>query len=197
MPHALNYDTLPPHSTLRREMVGDTITITAGPQQPGAPAKRAALHRAAFSGALICSVLLAAFVLAFGGTYLQHRRYIDSTLFVVLVAAFAIFCAALFGLIWRMQYTARIDALEHALRQTTVLAAAPGKLIIETAGPFGQASHELLGSVRDLRQVRCGNDGIDCLQIVLSDSRTIEVLPGRDAAELQWVARTLRATIRL
>jgi hypothetical protein len=30
---------------------------------------------------------------------------------------------------------------------------------------------------------------------VLADGKTIHVLPGRDEAELRWVARTLRGTV--
>jgi hypothetical protein len=203
MSHALTYDTFPPHSNLRREIVGDGITITAAAEEPNPQVRRVQLQRAAFSGALLSGALLAAFILAIASTYVAHRRYMDAPLFAALVIAFIVFCGAMFAFIWRVQYAARIDALERALRQTTILAATPGKLLIETAGPFGQASYELLGfvenesrSVVDFRRGRCGGGRpVDCLEIVLADGKTIHVLPGRDEAELRWVVRTLRGAV--
>lgn len=196
MPHVLTYDTLPPHSTLRREISDDVVKITAAAEEPGSHAKRIELQRAALSAALLSGALLVGFILAIGSTYRAHRGYMGAGLFTVLVVAFAVFCAALFLLLWKMQYASRIDALERAFRQTTILAASPGRLLIETAGPFGQASHDLDGSTLSFRRGRWRVEKpVDCLDVMVGDDRIIQVLPGRDEAELRWVARTLRTTI--
>ena len=199
MTHVLTYDTFPPHSSLRREISAGAIKITAAAEEPNPRARRAELQRAAFSGALWSCGLLHAFVLAVASTYLAHRRFMGFWLFVVLVVAFLVFCAALFLMMWRTAYAARIERLEHALRQTTILVASSERLLIETAGPFGQASHELAARPPDSDRVlglRRGKlDGHRCLEILLASGRSVCVLPGRDDAELHWVARTIRGTM--
>ena len=199
MTHALTYDTFPPHSSLRREVVNGSVKITAAAEEPGPRARRVERQRAALGGALLSAALLAAFVLAVASTYLAHRRYMGFWLFTVLVAAFVVFCAALFLLMWRTAYAARIERLERAMRQTTILVASPGRLLVETAGPFGQASYDLctrVGGPYRVADFRLGFiDRHNCLLIVLVTGQLIRVLPGRDQAELHWVARTLRGTI--
>ena len=194
MTHVLTYDTFPPHSSLRREVGDGVITITAAAEEPGAHARRVELQRAACAGALLSGGLLAAFVLAVASTYLEHRRYIGFWLFVVLIAAFVVFCAALFLLMWRAAYAARLEKLERAMKQTTILVASPGRLLVETAGPFGQASHAIERAL-DFRRGRL--DGYRCLEILAPGGERVHVLPGRDDAELHWVARTLRSTVRI
>jgi hypothetical protein len=194
MTHALTYDTFPPHSSLRREVSDGAIKITAAAEELSARARGVELQRAALGGALLSAALLAAFVLAVASTYLAHRRYMGSWLFAVLVGAFVVFCGALFLLMWRAAYAARIERLERAMRQTTILVAAQGHLLVETAGPLGQASHDFR-HVDDLRRGRI--DGQDCLEILVPNRDPVRVLAGRDDAELHWVARTLRGTIGL
>jgi hypothetical protein len=192
MTHALTYDTFPPHSSLRREVLNGSIKITAAAEEPGAHARRAALQRAACAGALLSGALLAAFVLAIASTYLAHRRYMGFWLFVVLVTAFVVFCGALFLLMWRAAYAARLEKLERAMKQTTILVASPGRLLVETAGPFGQASHDI-NQVLDLRRGKL--EGLSCLEILPATGQRVLVLPGRDESELHWVARTLRGVV--
>ena len=199
MTHVLPYDTFPPHSSLRREVSDGCIKITAAAEEPGTRARRLELQRAALGGALLSAALLAAFVLAVASTYLAHRRYMGFWLFTVLVASFVVFCAALFLLMWRAAYAARIEKLERALRQTTILVASPGRLLVETAGPFGQQSYDLCtraGGPYRVSDLRLGSiERHNCLLIVLATGQLIHVLPGRDDAELNWVARTLRGTV--
>ena len=192
MTHALTYDTFPPHSSLRREVSNGAIKITAAAEEPGAHARRLELQRAALSGALLSCGLLIAFVSAVASTYLAHRRYMGFWLFVVLVAAFVVFCLALFLLMWRAAYASRLEKLERAMKQTTILVASPGRLLVETAGPFGQASHEI-DHFLDMRRGKL--DGLSCLEILLTSGQRVRVLPGRDESELHWVARTLRGTV--
>jgi len=199
MTHALAYDTFPLHSSLRCEVSDGVIRITAAAEEPGARARRVELQRAALGGAMLSAALLAAFVIAVASTYLAHRRYMGFWLFTILVLTFVIFCAALFLLMWRAAYAARMERLERALRQTTILVASPGRLLVETAGPFGQASYDLctrVGGPNRVTDFRPGSiDRDNCLLIILSTGQLIRVLPGREQAELHWVARTLRGTI--
>ena len=199
MTHVLTYDTFPPHSNLRREVLNGSIRITAAAEEPGPHARRVELQRAALSGALLSCGLLVAFVSAVASTYVAHRRYMGFWLFCVLVVAFVVFCAALFLLMWRAAYAARLEKLERAMKQTTILVASPGRLLVETAGPFGQASHDLCtrtGGPYRVIDLRLGSIGWhNCLVIVLATGQVVRVLPGRDDAELNWVAGTLRGTV--
>jgi hypothetical protein len=201
MTHALTYDTFPPHSSLRREVADGGIKITAAAEEPGPRARRLEKQRAALGGALLSAALLAAFVLAVASTYLAHRRYMGSWLFAMLVVAFVVFCAALFLLMWRAAYAARIERLERAMRQTTILVASPGRLLVETAGPFGQQSYDLctrVGGPYRVTDFRLGSiERHNCLLIVLATGQLVRILPGRDDPELNWVARTLRGTVGL
>ena len=202
MTHALTYDTLPPHSTLRREIVGGVLKITAAAEEPSDVARRDARLRAALPAAMLSGALLVAFLAAIGSTFMSNRRNIGSGLMIVLFVAFAVFCAALFLLVWRAQYAARVEALERAFQQTTILAASPGRLLIETSGPLGQESQELRTS-RDVKSngelvgMRLSRGGyIVCIDVLVSDrTDCLPVLCGRSEAELRWVLRNLEAAI--
>jgi hypothetical protein len=200
MTHALTYDTLPPHSTLRREVVDGVLKITAAAEEPSDTARRDARLRAALPAAMLSGALLLAFLAAIGSTFLANRRNIGSGLMVVLFVAFVVFCAALFLLVWRAQYEARIDALESAFRQTTILAASPGRLLIETFGPLGQESQELRtsydgdGELVCMRLSRGGS--ISCIHVLVSGrTDTVAVLCGRSEAELRWVLQNIEAAL--
>lgn len=192
MPHALTYDTLPSHSTLRREVHQGVLTIAAAAQEPNERMKRVARLRSAVPAALLSGALLVAFLAAIGSTYLDHRRYIGAALGAVLLVAFVIFCGALFLLVWRAQFAARVDALELALKQTTVLAASPGRLFVESAGPLGQVSHEFAAEAPMMRVARsAAHPSLSCLEISAPDRLPLQLLAGRDESELRWVARAL------
>jgi hypothetical protein len=194
MSHALTYDTQPPHSRLKRELINGVLRIVAEAEEPGPLVRRTALLRAAIPASLICFVVLMVGLAIFGGTYQANRRYMDSSTSLILIGAFVIFCAALFALVWRTQYAVRLDACAKALKQNTLLAASPGRLLVESAGPIGTSTLDLNGTIRSLRIARC-ETCVDCLQIMLADGTRIHVLPGRDEPELRWVAKTLGAVI--
>jgi hypothetical protein len=196
MSPTLTYDTLPAHSRLRRDFESGMLKLTASAEEPGPLVKRAALLRAAVPAAWICFAVLLVGLAMFGATYQAHRRLMPAALSIVLLGAYVTFCAALFALVWRAQYSARIDAAGKALQQNTLIAAAPGRIIVETAGPMGQASHELVGHIRGLGLGHCDDlHRLDCLQIVMDDGTSIRIFAGRDEAELKWVARTLTSVV--
>jgi len=197
MPHALDYDTLPPHSRLRREFADGVLTIIAAAEEPGPLVRRTALHRSAVAAAILFLMTLLVGLAVFGAVFQAHRRLMSQATLLALGTAALVFCVALFALIWRLQYLRRLDAAARALRQNTVLAASAGRLLIQTSGPFGSASYDLRNqadrpTVRALRLGRCGSDRlVDCLEILLSDGTRIHILPGRDSAELRWVAAAI------
>jgi hypothetical protein len=195
-PHALTYDTLPAHGTLRRDVELNVLSITAAAQEPDERMRRVARVRSAVPAALLSGALLVAFLAALASTYLDHRRYIGAALGAVLFVAFVVFCGALFLFVWRAQFTARIDALELALRQTTILAASPGRLLIESAGPLGQASHELASDALAICVAGSAlHPSLACLEIVARDHAPLQLLAGRDESELHWVARALQGAL--
>ena len=202
MSHQLTYDNLPSHSRLQREYVDGVLKITAGSEEPGPLVRRAALLRAAVPASLICFCTLVVGLAIFGATYEEHRRYMSSALSAALFIAFVVFCAALLALVWRIQFAARIEAVETALRQTTILAASRGRLIVESSGPFGAVSHDVKFDSPDraldsILLSRCDDRfQIGILEIVLKDGARIRVLPGRDDTELRWVANALLSAIR-
>jgi hypothetical protein len=196
MPRTLTYDTLPAHSRLRREFDGGLLKLIAGAEEPGPLVRRAALLRSAVPAAWICLAVLLVGLATFGATYHAHRRLMPTTLSIVLFCAYLIFCAALFALVWRAQYAGRIEAAQKALQQNTLIAASAGRIVIETAGPMGEASHDLAGHIRGIRLGRCDDPHrLDCLQIVLEDGTSIQMFAGRDEVELRWLARTLRSVV--
>ncbi|HEY7090384.1 MAG TPA: hypothetical protein VH518_19970 [Tepidisphaeraceae bacterium] len=197
MSHVLTYDTLPAHSRLKREFADGVLRITATAEEPGPLVRRAAMFRAAVPATMICFVVLLVGLAVFGSTYRMHRRLMPEAMSLSLFVAFVIFCTALFALVWRAQYAIRINAAHKALQQNTILAASPGRLVIETTGPMGASSFDLSGTVRAIRQVKAdGVRRVDALEILLVDGSTVQILPGRDAIELAWVARTVGDVVR-
>lgn len=195
MTRTLDYDTLPPHSQLRREIVEGGLKITALPEEPGPLVRRAARIDAAFPAALICAIVLMLGFAVFGAAYESNRRFMPGVLSGVLLCAFIIFCAALFALIWRTQYALRIETAQNALKQMTILAASQGRLVVETQGPLGSMSHDLRDSIVDIQVLRSGSS--QYLEIELKDGGHVELLEGRDEIELNWVMRALKSAIRI
>lgn len=190
MPHALTYDTQPPHSRVRREIEAGVLKLTILPEEPGPVIRRLILFRSAIPAALICCGVLLLCLAVFGGLFLTNRRGFSIELMLTLVLAFIIFCIALFAFIWRIQYYTHLDRCRTALKQTTLIAASIGRLIIESAGPGGSASHDL----HDVQAIVRNGDRI---QIVRNQGPAISILHERDPAELSWIARALSAALNL
>ena len=145
---------------------------------------------------MICLAALAVGFAVFGSMYEANRRLMPEWLSFLLGVVFFILCAALFVFIWRVQYISRMEHIHQALQQSTLIAASPGRLLIETAGPLGTASYDLKEDIRALRITsHSAQPGVDCLQIALSAGTRIEILPGRDHVELNWVIRELTLAV--
>src|SRR5206468_9699642 len=119
------------------------------------------------TGTLVLLLLLAAPLL------IDRWRMISAWVGVL----FAIFSAATFFFIWHLRYRARLIALERALRQMTVIAIRPDRILIEMAGPLGKASYDVPRSrVRSVRVARMDDDRaswMKCLELVMSDGGSV------------------------
>jgi hypothetical protein len=90
-------------------------------------------------------------------------------------------------------------------QQATVIAVSATRLLIETSGPFGNASYDLAAD--EFRNVTVGRSRLsddrdksrrlDHLTLVLADGRAIPLLPGRECAELAAVAGLLNQILTL
>jgi hypothetical protein len=206
-PPTLAYDDLPPGSDIRREYSGDgdarevKIIVPAG--EPPPAAMKVALFDSFASGARASWALLLLSLLLFS-IGLRNNRITGVPLAWAWLF-FAVFCAALVLLVVWVRYGMMLDAIRAGREQMTVLAATPTRLLIETAGPFGVAGYDFSrdklaaitirrGVLRDDRNLP---RRVVHVAIATTDGRTIAMLPGRDARELQWVCATVRATMKL
>jgi hypothetical protein len=197
MPQTLTYDTLPPHSRLRREFTDGVLKITAAAEEPGPLVRREAARSAALPAALLCCGALVLVIALFGAGYLARRQFMPPLVSVVLFIAFVVLSAALYSLSWRMEFGLRIDAAEKALQQITILAASADRLIIESSGPLGATSLDLT-QIRVIRIARTDRrPRISAIQIVSGQGAPVLVLHGRDDGELNWVARALIEAVGL
>lgn len=202
MSQLLTYDNLPPHSRLIREMGRDTLTLTARPEEPGPFLRKTLLRRAAVKSAGISAVVIALLLLIFGRMYLDHRRGMSASISLMLEVAFIIFCIAAYALAWRVHYSKLLDDWGKLLQQTTIVAASPGRLFIETSGPLGAASHQIYSDSPagvdrlEISQLK-DHPGISCLDIVRKDGTRTQILPARDETELRWVAHVLSTAIQI
>jgi hypothetical protein len=196
MTHSLTYDTLPPHSTLRREVGSDgVIKIIAAAEEPNDPTRSLVRRRTAIPAALLAAALLFVFIAALAMIASGNRANVLAGPMAVLAIAFTVFCAALFLFVWRNAYASQLDATARARQQATVLAISHNRMWIESAGPFGASSHELEAIV-ELRVARFGlSPAVNCLELRTASDQRIHVFPGREREELLWICRTIQNVI--
>jgi hypothetical protein len=200
----LSYDDLPPGSDIRRERDADgvvRIIVPAG--EPPPAALRQAQYHAVLLGALIGGVPL---VLASAGLVWAIRsNRISGGPLITAWLMFGVFCAAAVMMAASVLYFLELDALRAGREQMTAVAVSPAKLIIETAGPFGDAGHAInaseivqvrvrMGSCYDRRRRR--NHTLRHLRCHLVNGSAIDLLPGRERAELAVIAAILREVLQ-
>jgi hypothetical protein len=202
-PHALVYDELPAGSDVRREYRGDgTVTITAPAGEPSAASRLAAAQSTGVSSAALCGVAL--LVVLWVGLTLSPATGLNSGGRALATVLFAVFCGGVFLLVWKVRYDGRLDLLSKARKQAAVLHATPWRLYVETAGPGGDKSYEIVAS--DLRRLHvigeplCADgagaaESVPCLKMELADGATVRLLQGRHPAEIRWVAATLEHSL--
>jgi hypothetical protein len=196
-PAVLTYDNFPAHSTLSREILiddrtGETcVKITAAATEAGPETRRTVARSAAISAAVTTFVALGVCALPFTALAWRQRHLLPW--WTVLV--FAVFCAALFALVWRSAIATRLAATEKFLKLNTVLVACPTRLLIECSGPHQPYSHEFArAAIRGVDVARSLESEKDTpcllhgLRIALADGTHLNVLRGRSREELAWVA---------
>ena len=197
----LSYDPLPPHSDLSRELTPTGVTFTAAAPNPSLRALRHAARSAALRAipdALIVITLasLVAFLLL-----MQLNR--PPNLPPIVYPLFAVFVAAIYLLAWRLRTAALTDTLHRTCQQVTVISTTPVELRIESEGPLGTASDRLPAlQILDIQPSpltlhRWWASEPFTLRITMIDTRVIDVLHGRDEAELDAVARALRKAMNV
>ena len=199
----LAYDDLPPGSDIRRSYDGDAVQMTVPAGEPPLAVLQQAAYEALASGAVSsCALLLLACIVFYFG--IRTNRISGVTLTWAWIF-FAIFCAALVMLVCWIRYGLLTDGLRAGRRQTTIIAANPQRLLIETAGPFGTASHDLpreaitrIQFVRAPMRDQTGHSHRTChLQFALRDGRTLAILPARDPRELHWIMTAIARTMSI
>jgi len=201
-PITLSYDDLPPGSDIRREYAGETVKITVPAGEPPTSAKRAAAQAAMVSGAISSWAFLLLALVVF--VYFVRMNRISGTPLNWAVAFFAIFCTAIVALVAWVRFGMKLEDLQAGRRQAAVIAVTPQRLMVETSGPFGIAGYDVPREqfVRTYvaHEVLRDSDGrarrLDHLVLQLAGGKRLWILPGRDRAELTWVAHAIGRTMR-
>jgi hypothetical protein len=190
----LTYDTLPPFSNLRREFDEDghlRISVAAG--EPGTLARRAAMYGTAWIS-VIWSIIITSLLLALLFPMIYSNQVQYQWLQFVLFISGGVFFSAMFLLVWWLEFRKRMDEIERAAMQMTVIDASPDVLMIESVGPFGKVSTTINHPFR-IRRHRMTHGHVECLQAITSDGHATEFFPGLSNQELLWIAsEILRAT---
>jgi hypothetical protein len=198
LPFTLDYDELPRGSDLRREFApGGAVKIVAPAGEPPRAVLLAASQAAMVWAAGLSAGAVLLGVLAVASA--ADLRRLDTWARWSSAGLLAVLCGGVFLLIWRVRYAGRADALHEARGQSTILHADSARLLVETAGPYGSASYDLPAAQIRQFHVRPGrprDDGGPARHVLHLDVERaagppLRLLPGRDEAELRWVARTL------
>jgi hypothetical protein len=200
----LAYDDLPPDSDLRREVSADGVTVIAPAGEVSSTSRRAvsilAMYWAATFGSLGLGLLTAAGAVAFW----DNVRRMDAPLRIGAEVLYAAFAGGVFAMLWRVRREACLEALAKGRRQTTILHATPERLVVETSGPYGAASHVL--AREQIRWINAqslrpsdgiGSAAVPWLVITLTDGTRISTLPARDVGELRWATGALEQVLRV
>jgi amino acid transporter len=206
----LSYDDLPPGSDLRREyhpsfgQPGTTVTITVPGGEIPPDLRRRESGTAMVRAAAVAAVLVLILGFAAFGVYRDNLRRLEPGLRLGAQILAIAFTLGLFLLVWRIDRDARLEALSKARRQSTVLHADCNELLVETAGPHGQASHRLAAErIRGFAVARVVSHDAGLLLIALpwlvvhlDDGPSLYLIPGREAAEVRWVIVSLQRALQ-
>lgn len=196
----LAYDTLPVGSRIERQFEPDGGVILRVPaHEPGEAARRQVVLNAALAAAPVSALLVIVCLGLLLFVAARDWQRWDSMRLGVVWAAALLFCGALFAMVWRAQFQQRLEHLQTALAQQTVLRASPGRLLVETDGPLGHASHDLRPAPDRPIRFRLARLppqlDVTCMMVIAPDGSMARLLPGLSPAELDWVARTVRERV--
>lgn len=197
----LAYDALPAGSDLSRELTADGVTITASVREPSARSIRFIRRRAAVRAIPDCviGVTIASLVVLLLLVQLNRRPNLPPLVFPII----AVFIAAIYLLAWKARFDTAINLLNDACSHLTHLVATAQELEIEIQGPRSSISRQIAAShILEIRPAPMSfrlwwAATLPVLRITLQDAEPIDVLPGRDEAELEAVAAMLRRALRV
>ncbi len=195
----LAYDALPAGSDLSWQLDIESVTITASIGDPSARSIRFIRRSAAFRAIPDCVVGVA--ITSAVSLMLFAKAARGPNLPPIVFPIIAVFVAAIYLLAWKGRFDAGMDLLNEARSQVTILFANSTELRIEVGGPLGCVSSRINASrIVEILPApitfRCWWAArLPALRLVLKDAEPIDVLPGRDQAELQAVAAMLRRVL--
>jgi hypothetical protein len=200
----LAYDDLPPDSDLRREVSADGLTVIAPAGEVSFTSQRAVAIAAMWWAAVLGTVLVGVLTAAGAVAFWENVRRMEPPLRLVAEVLYAAFAGGVFAMLWRARRDVWLEALAKGRRQSTILHATPMRLVVETFGPFGAASHVLprdqIRSI-DARLLRPpggpGSPELPWLVITLTDGTRVSTLPARDVVELRWATGALEQVLRI
>jgi len=115
-------------------------------------------------------------------------------LIVVLMISVGVFFSAMILLVWWLEYRDRMDVIERAALQATVVCVTREAVFIETVGPFGKAS-ETIAHPFKLFARRMPGVRAECLHFVPRKGKTVHLFPGLSHGELCWIAAEIRTAM--
>jgi hypothetical protein len=196
----LSYDDLPEGSQLRRTVDADGGVTISAPAGELSAAVRRSIARAAIipaSQALGLCVLIGGLLVLVA---IRSNRIDHPGLRLAAVAALAALAAGLFLLSWWGEYTLHALAMQSARRESTLLYANAGRLLVETARAgtgrsFAIDTARISGIAAvvepETGQGRLRSPRVAYLKLLLSDGTSHRLLGGHHMAELRWVAAVL------
>jgi hypothetical protein len=191
---ALSYDTLPPQSNLRRAIDPRgrvQISISAG--EPGVLARRVAMYDTAWLSAVWSTLITTFLALLLLPVFLVNRPQTQALSTLLMMMA-GVFFSAMFLLVWWLEYRKRMDSIERAALQATVISIAPNQVLTETVGPFGTRS-ESIAPPFELFVRRVPASRAECLHVVSRTGQTVHLFPGLSHIELNWLAAEIRTAM--
>jgi hypothetical protein len=203
-PLTLAYDDLPPDSDLRREVSADGVTVIAPAGEVSCTSRRAVAIGAMWWAAVLGTVGVGLLTAAGAVAFWENVRRMERPLRLGAEVLYAAFAGGIFAMLWRARRDVWLEALAKGRRQSTILHATPQRLVVETSGPYGAASHVLprdqIRSI-DARPLRppggFGSPEFPWLVITLADGTRVATLPARDVVELRWATGALEQVLRI
>jgi hypothetical protein len=181
----LAYDDFPVSSTILRERKDGALYITVPASEPDARAMRNARMHSATSAAATMVYVLAVLAVPFAILVWQIRGRLPASAYLLM----AVLVIALFALLWRDFYQQRRDALEAAWRHVAILVLGTDEILVQ------MEDRELTLPRRNVLAITVIGEKLLSKRlprlVIRMDNGTVELLEGRDPAELQWVRRRL------
>ena len=188
-PVILNYQDLPPSSNIQRRIEPGHLRFIIPAAPLPKPFRRQSYRRNVLPAAFVTAILL---ILGVFAVRLSFPIQLDLVERLVAVAAFLVFAAALFALIWRTLALREIDLLARSRRHAVAIDANNKRLLVETTGTNANASIHLDAAEIDKIDITSGWHGrLPALQVRTRSGDSHTLLVGRDPEELRHIQKSL------